>query len=166
MLLSKRLWLHDYLYKRYTKEKRWSRTHGLQSLYSHHMQQTSFACDSALLLYFYLMVLLLAALSRIHKSQAVPLPLPCHDPAILRTRVVRQHAVSGRPMLIRTYHAIPMPRCAVASKGRFPNGMGTARSWRGMACVNQTWPHCVNQMRKTQSKPLAERHGRGTAWYV
>jgi hypothetical protein len=27
-----------------------------------------------------------------------------------------------------------------------------------MVCVNQTWPHCVNQMGKTQSKPLAERH--------
>jgi hypothetical protein len=28
-----------------------------------------------------------------------------------------------------------------------------------MVCVNQTWPHCVNQMGKTQSKALAERHG-------
>jgi hypothetical protein len=33
-----------------------------------------------------------------------------------------------------------------------------------MVCVNQTRPHCVNQMGKTQSKPLAERHGRGKAW--
>jgi hypothetical protein len=40
------------------------------------------------------------------------------------------------------------------------------RSWhgRGMASVNQTRPHCVNQMGKTHSKPLAARHGRGTAW--
>jgi len=30
-----------------------------------------------------------------------------------------------------------------------------------MASVNQTRPHCVNQMGKTQSKPLAARHGRG-----
>jgi hypothetical protein len=29
----------------------------------------------------------------------------------------------------------------------------------GMACLNQTWPHCVNQMGKTQSKSLAARHG-------
>jgi hypothetical protein len=29
--------------------------------------------------------------------------------------------------------------------------------------VNQTRPHCVNQMGKTHSKPLAARHGRGTA---
>ena len=32
-----------------------------------------------------------------------------------------------------------------------------------MASVNQTWQHCVNQMGKTHSKPLAARHGRGTA---
>ena len=34
----------------------------------------------------------------------------------------------------------------------------------GMASVNQTRPHCVNQMGKTYSKPLATRRGRGTAW--
>ena len=33
-----------------------------------------------------------------------------------------------------------------------------------MASVNQTRPHCVNQMGKTHSEPLAARHGRGTAW--
>ena len=33
-----------------------------------------------------------------------------------------------------------------------------------MAGVNHTRPHCVNQMGKTHSKPLAARHGRGTAW--
>ena len=38
--------------------------------------------------------------------------------------------------------------------------------WHGMASVNQTRPHSVNQMGKTHSKPLAARHGRGmiTAW--
>ena len=35
---------------------------------------------------------------------------------------------------------------------------------RGVASVNQTRPHCVNQMGKTHSEPLAARHGRGTAW--
>ena len=34
----------------------------------------------------------------------------------------------------------------------------------GMASANQTRPHCVNKMGKTHSKPLAVRHGRGTAW--
>ena len=33
-----------------------------------------------------------------------------------------------------------------------------------MASMNQTRPHCVNQMGKTHSKPLAARYGRGTAW--
>jgi hypothetical protein len=40
------------------------------------------------------------------------------------------------------------------------------RHGHGMACVNQTWPHCVNQMGKTQSKLLTAQHGRGTAGYV
>jgi len=35
-----------------------------------------------------------------------------------------------------------------------------------MASLNQTRPHCVNQMGKTHSKHLAVRHGRRTAWYV
>jgi hypothetical protein len=34
----------------------------------------------------------------------------------------------------------------------------------GMACVNQTWPHCVNQMGNTKSKPLPAWHGMGMAW--
>jgi hypothetical protein len=41
---------------------------------------------------------------------------------------------------------------------------GRARHGHSMACVNQTGPHCVNQMGKAQPKPLAARHGRGTAW--
>jgi hypothetical protein len=44
------------------------------------------------------------------------------------------------------------------------HGMGTAWHGNGMACVNQIRAHCVNQMGKTQSKPLAEGQGRGTAW--
>jgi len=64
-----------------------------------------------------------------------------------RTRVGSPQAVSRRP------------RCVVAL-GRM------ARSEHGMESVNQTRPHCVNQMGKTHSKPLAARHGRGTACYV
>jgi hypothetical protein len=64
-------------------------------------------------------------------------------------------------MLIHTYHAVrvPMPRCVVALRGRFQNGMVVAWQGNGMACVSQTRPRCVNQMGKIQSKPLAERHG-------
>jgi hypothetical protein len=44
------------------------------------------------------------------------------------------------------------------------HGVDAAWAWHSMANVNQTRPHCVNQMRKTHSKPLAARNGRGTAW--
>jgi hypothetical protein len=66
-------------------------------------------------------------------------------------------------MIIHTCHAMPMPRCAVALRIRFQNGMVVALHGRGMACVNQTRPHCANQMGTTQSKHLAARHGGGTA---
>jgi hypothetical protein len=59
-----------------------------------------------------------------------------------RKRAGRQHAVSGRPMLIHTYHAVPMPRCAVALRSRFQKGMVVA--WHG----NDTGAAC-------------ERHGNG-----
>jgi hypothetical protein len=41
--------------------------------------------------------------------------------------------------------------------------MARKRHGNGMVCVNQTRPHCVIQMGKTQSKAFAARHGRGTA---
>jgi hypothetical protein len=51
-------------------------------------------------------------------------------------------------------------------RGRFQKGIFVAWQGNGMACVNQTRLHYVNQMGKTQSKSLAEQHRRGTAWYV
>jgi hypothetical protein len=78
-----------------------------------------------------------------------------------RTRAGRPNAIYGRPMLIHTCHAMPMPRCAVALRSRFQEGMVEVWHGRVMACVNQTRPHCVNQMGKSQSKHLAARHGRG-----
>jgi hypothetical protein len=64
-----------------------------------------------------------------------------------RTWAGSQQAVSRRP------------RCGLEK-----NGMVRAWHGRGMASVNKTRPHCVIQMGKTHSKPLAARHGRGTAW--
>jgi len=46
------------------------------------------------------------------------------------------------------------------------NGMVGPWHGHGLASVNQTWPHSVNKMGKTHSKPLAARRGRGTACYV
>ena len=43
---------------------------------------------------------------------------------------------------------------------------GTEKNGMGMASVNHIRLHCVNQMGKTQSKPLAARHGRGRACCV
>jgi hypothetical protein len=55
----------------------------------------------------------------------------------------------------------------------FFNGMVVEWHGRGMACVNQTRPHCVNQMGKTDLNfyrhgMAGERNGRGmgTAWCV
>jgi uncharacterized protein len=46
------------------------------------------------------------------------------------------------------------------------NGMVRAWHGRGMANVNQTRPHCVNQMGKTHCKTLVARNGMGAACYV
>jgi hypothetical protein len=86
-----------------------------------------------------------------------------------RTRAGGPHAVSGR-MLIHTHHAVPLLRpCRGLERSlseRHIRGMAGERHGNCMVFVNLTRPYCVNQMGKTQSKPLAERHGRGTAWYV
>src|SRR5215468_8634215 len=107
------------------------------------------------------------------RSPAVLKPdshIPCHDPAILlllitnflELRVVaeRRRKLAGR----RSYAVrMPSPCREPAVKGIF---MAGERHGNGMVCVTQTRPHCVNQMGKSQFKPLAERHGRGTAWYL
>ena len=78
----------------------------------------------------------------IHTRHAMP--MPCSDHAVLLKATARPSR---------------WPCCAVALRR-------TARSDHGMASVNQTWPHCADQMGKTHSKPLASRHGRGTACCV
>src|SRR5215510_2373132 len=92
------------------------------------------------------------------------MPFPCRDPANLRQCCVLRNSPCGRscrhpatnlPSL--DGHTMPSPCHEPAVKGIF-----VAWQVNGMVCVNQTRPHCVNQMGKTQSKPLAGRHGRGT----
>ena len=113
------------------------------------------------------------------------MPCPCRSPAMPCRKGFRMclsnliHTV--RWCLIHTCHAMPMP-CydhtvllkAKAQHGRRETTVlcrglekeGMLRPWHGhgMASVNQTPPHCVNQMGKTHSKPFAARHGRGMAW--
>jgi hypothetical protein len=74
---------------------------------------------------------------------------------LLVTIFVELRVVAGRS---RTRAAV------VLCRGLEKNGMVRAWHGRGMASVNQTRPQCVNEMVKTHSKPLAARHGRGTAW--
>jgi hypothetical protein len=84
-----------------------------------------------------------------------------------RTRASRPRAVwtaDANSHMPFHAHAAPMPHCAVVLRSRFHKGMVVAWHGRGMECVNQTRLHCVNQMGKTQSKPLAAQHGRGRAW--
>jgi hypothetical protein len=52
-----------------------------------------------------------------------------------RTRAGRPHTVSERAMLIHTYHAVPMPRCAVALRSRFQNVMVVAGHGNGTGAV-------------------------------
>jgi hypothetical protein len=64
-------------------------------------------------------------------------------------------------------HAVPLPcRAAKGLECVFPIWFTQCgRVWLTLHIfMNQTRPHRVNQMRKTHSKPLAARHGRGTAW--
>ena len=82
----------------------------------------------------------------LHSAAVSDSHLPCHAPTM--------------PFFSRPQHSTAverLPCCAVALRR-------TAWSEHGMVSVDQTRPHCVNQMGKTRSKPLAARQGRGTTW--
>jgi hypothetical protein len=72
-----------------------------------------------------------------------------------QTWVGHLRAISGQPMLI---HALQATLC------RGLENSLSERHGHGMACVNQTWLYRVNQMGKTQSRPLEAWHGRGKTW--
>ena len=78
------------------------------------------------------------------------MPMPCSDHAVL-LKATAQH---GRR------------EAAVLCCGLEKIGMVGAWHGHGMASVNQTLRHCVNQMGKTHSKHLEARHDRGMACYV
>jgi hypothetical protein len=102
-------------------------------------------------------------LGPIYTHHAVPMPWPCHYPAILRTcrkRAGRPHAVSGRPMLIHKHHAVPLPpTCRGLERllsERHIRGMSGER--HGM-CESNTAALC-NLNEKDTIKTLS-----GTAWH-
>ena len=86
------------------------------------------------------------------------MPMPCSDHAVL-LKATAQHGLRETAVLCR----------GIEKNGMIGawNGHGHGHG-HGMASMNQTRPHCVNQMGMTHSKPLAARHGRGmgTACYV
>ena len=92
-----------------------------------------------------------AAVSDSHLS-CHAMPIPCSDHAVF-LKATAQH---GR---LST---------AVLCCGLEENGMVGAWHGHGVASVNQTRPHCVNQRGKTHYKLLAARQGNGmgTACYV
>jgi len=82
----------------------------------------------------------------LHSAAVSDSHLPCHAHAMLRPNCSSQGHSTARPSL--DGRVVPCP-CE-------------ERHGRSMASVNQTRPHCVNQMGKTHSKRLAARHGRAT----
>ena len=104
--------------------------------------------------------------------------IACRSPAMpcrKGFRMCLSHLIYAmRPCLIHTCHTMPMP-CSdhavhlkatawPSREGRAVSLRRTAWSEHDLGSVNQTRPHCVNQMGETHSKPLATLHGRGTAW--
>jgi hypothetical protein len=79
--------------------------------------------------------------------------IPCRSPATLKAN----SNISCRS------HAVPLPQpCRGLERSvskRHSRGIAGEQHGNGMACVNKTRSHCVNEMGKTQFKPLAERHG-------
>jgi hypothetical protein len=73
--------------------------------------------------------------------------MPCSEHAVL-LKATAQHGLLSTAVLCR---------------GLEKKDMVGAWHGHGMASVNQTRPHCVNQMGKTNNTPLAARYGRGTA---
>jgi hypothetical protein len=83
----------------------------------------------------------------------------CHAHAMLWPCRSSQGHGTARPFLYG--RAVQWPW-----EERHGQSRALARHGHGTASVNQTRPHCVNQIGKTHSKPLVARHGRGTACYV
>jgi hypothetical protein len=90
-----------------------------------------------------------------------------------RTRAGRPHAVSSRPMLIHTYHTVPMPHPCRAVPWPWEVAFRTAWSWHGTGTVRARHGMCESNTAvlcksngKTQSTPFAERHGNGMIVWI
>jgi hypothetical protein len=119
-----------------------------------------------------------------HTCHTAPLPLSDNAVSFVKVRVVagrsrtragRPHAVSGRPMLIHTCHAMTMPRPCRSVPWPSEVAFRTAWSWHGTGaawarhgmCESNTVAMCKPNGKDT-IYPLSARHGKvmGTALYV
>ena len=73
----------------------------------------------------------------------------------------RTHAIPDHAVLLKATAQHGRRETAVLCCGLEKNGIVGAWHGHGMASVNQTRSHYVNQMGKTHSKSLAARHGHG-----
>jgi hypothetical protein len=97
------------------------------------------------------------------RNPAATPPRSCHSPKAGRSPTCRLRTADANSHIPHRSHAALCRGLETSLSERHIRGMAGERHRNGMACVNQTLPHCVNQMGKTQSKALAQRHGRGTA---
>ena len=96
--------------------------------------------------------------------RAYAAPMPCR--AAEGLECLSHLIYTVRPCLIHSCYAMLWPcRSSQSHSTARPSRDGRAVLWpweerhgQSMASVNQTRPHCVNQMGKTHSKPLAARH--------
>jgi hypothetical protein len=100
------------------------------------------------------------------RSHAVPLPRPSHSPKAGGSPTCRLRTADANSHMPCRSHAALCGGLERPLSERHIRGTSGERHGNGVSCFNQTQLHCVNQIWKTQSKPIAERHGRGTAWYV
>jgi hypothetical protein len=107
-------------------------------------------------------------------SASRPGRVPCsvHVSFMSRKNGYLNHAAVNNPLKADSHiacraHAVPLP-CRAAKGLEYVFSIWFTQCDRvwfiKMWSVNQTRPHCVNQMGKTHSKTLAARHGRGTEW--
>ena len=76
----------------------------------------------------------------------------------------RAHAIPDHAILLKATAQYGHLSTAELCRDLEKNGIAGAWHGYGMASVNKTRPHWVNKMGKIHSKPLATRHGMGTAW--
>ena len=99
------------------------------------------------------------------RVQNLSFPFDSHSAAVSDSHLpCCARAIPNHAVLLKATAQHGRLSTAMLRRGLEKNVMVGAWHGHDMANVNQTRPHCVNQMGKTDSKPLMAWHGRGTAW--